>query len=362
MKLTTITLRNFRNIASAELVFREGRTAITGPNGQGKTNLLEAVHLMCETRSFRKGRTRQLTREGQAAFHIDGEFSTEIRGLRKAGVRGENGRMIFELDGLAVGKQSEYFGQFPVVALTPEKMSVSQGGPDLRRRFLDRIMAIVSPSSLDLMMRYRRALKQRGALLQTGGSSSELDVWERELATCGVELVAKRESFLKEFTPLFYEMHRVRFAQEGAADLRYKSQMRDKSLEEVRSVLRDNREMDRRMGTALLGPHRDDLDFLLHGRLLRTFGSQGQHKLFMLCLTLAETAVLHRQTGELPLLLLDDLFGELDDERISLIPLAVDPAIQMLITTTSVRHLGVLGEGNLQVLECLRGEYRECAA
>ena len=362
MKLTSIALRDFRNISSGELEFREARTAITGPNGQGKTNLLEAVHLLCETRSFRKGRTRQLVRQGQAAFHIDGEFSTDLRGFRKAGVRGENGRMIFELDGQAVSKQSEYFGRFPVVALTPEKMAISQGGPDLRRRFLDRIMAIVSPSSLELMQRYRRALKQRSALLQNAGKATELDVWEQELAACGVELVSRRENFLREFLPLFRELHRERFAQEGEAELRYKSQLLGKTRDDFCQELAAHREVDRRMGTATKGPHRDDVDFLLYGRLLRSFGSQGQHKLFMLCLTLAETAVLHRQTGELPLLLLDDLFGELDDERIALIPRAVDAEIQMLITTTSVRHLGVLGESRLQILKCQDGKYHESAA
>ncbi len=405
MRIDEIRVFDFRNIHQAELRFRGSRTVILGSNGQGKTNLLEAVHLLCVTRSFRSHRLQQILRAGQREFRVEGRFSSELRGPRRGRVSSGKEGLIFELDGMPVRRIADYFGSFPLALLSPERLEVSQGEPGNRRRFLDRLISFSSPVYLELLMRYRRALRQRGALLagQAGNAlpqkapaianedGAQLEVWERELTVCGLGIMRRRRGFLEEFRPVFRKIHgedfatdrfdrKIRDASEGTAesaageddsgspaesleaDIRYRSNLSEEDTEE--SLLRrygEQREADRQRGYCTLGPHRDDLEFLLEGRLLRRFGSQGQHKLFILCLVLAETRVLREHSGEQPILLLDDLFGMLDDRRIERIGRAVDPEIQVLISTTSPRHLEVLGEGDFQVFHCEGGTYRESA-
>jgi len=373
VRLERLRIRGFRNIPAAEIVFRGRHTVVLGDNGQGKTNLLEAVHLLCLTKAFRTNRLNQLVRrptlsqdEGaedageDAGFLVEGEFDSLRRGRRRARALLRDGALVFELDGSRC-RGRDYFGQLPLVLLSPESLDVSQGGPDERRRTLDRLLSAASPVYLDLLLRYQRALRQRTALLVRDGSAPELDLWEQELAQGGLELTRRRRQFSAELGQQVQAVHQEHFAPGAVFALGYEPSLdEDWSVEACRAALAAGREGDARRGWTRLGPHRDDLPVLLDGLSLRHYGSQGQHKLFMLCLVLAETRLLRQWTGETPLLLLDDLFGLLDDEKIRALTSAVDPELQVLISTTSLRHLDVLGVG--QVLHCENGRYREDAA
>jgi DNA replication and repair protein RecF len=363
VKLRRIALRRFRNIGEAALEFEQPRIVVLGANGQGKTNLLEAVHLLCITRSFRRVRNDQLATTGQGQFTISATFESSLRGRRSASVTGGRGGLDFELDGEAVRGRSRIFGQFPLVLLSPEKAVISQGGPEQRRRFLDQLICFGSVTYLDTLQRYQRALKQRNSLLMARGGPGDgasLETWETELARLGVDITVRRQRFLEEWVPLFRSIYREEFGQALEADLVYRPGLGERpDAGTLMQELRTRRDRDRARGGTTLGPHRDDLDFLLDGRLLRDYGSQGQHKLFLLGLVLAETRILEQVTGEEPLLLLDDLFGVLDDERIALIGEKVGTRLQMMITTTSPRHLDVLGRRDSQVFHCEQGTYRE---
>lgn len=369
MKLERLRIRGFRNIPAADLVFRSRRAVVLGANGQGKTNLLEAIHLLCHTRAFRTGRLRQLVRQGRAGepeaetFLVEGAIATARRGLRQARAQCQGGALVFELDGERC-RGRDYFGQLPLVLLSPESLQVSQGGPEERRRTLDRLISAASPLYLDHLLRYQRALRQRGALLaQEGARAPGLEAWERELARSGLELTRRRRDFAARLGGRVADLHRRHFRPAAAFALGYEASLDETREEEaVAAALAADREGDARRGWCRLGPHRDELPVTLEDLPLRVFGSQGQHKLFMLCLVLAETELLKELTGEMPLLLLDDLFGLLDDERIQALAAAVDPEAQVLISTTSLRHVELLGPAeDMQVLHCRDGRFSEAA-
>jgi DNA replication and repair protein RecF len=369
VRLERIRIRDFRNIPAAEIVFRSRRVVVLGDNGQGKTNLLEALHLLCLTRAFRTTRMRQLLRQPRdpvggapEAFLVEGDFATSRRGLRQARAQFRDGVLVFELDGNRC-RGRDYFGQLPLVLLSPESLDVSQGGPEARRRTLDRLMSAASPLYLDQLLRYQRALRQRSALLiQQGPQDDGAAVWEEGLARHGLELTRRRRSFVDGLAARVAEIHRRHFHPQGAFGLGYEASL-DEGLDAAaaQAAWAADREGDARRGWTRRGPHRDELPVLLDGLPLRHFGSQGQHKLFMLCLTLAETELLKEMTGEAPLLLLDDLFGLLDDDKIRALAEAVDAEVQVIISTTSLRHVDLLARGagdGAQVLHCAGGTFR----
>jgi DNA replication and repair protein RecF len=370
MRLEGLRIRDFRNIPHADISFQGRRTVVLGDNGQGKTNLLEAIHLLCHTRAFRSSRLKQLQRhpkEGQdlpGPLFLEGDFHTRRAGHRQARALVKEGALIFELDGSRC-RGRDYFGQLPLVLLSPESLDVSQGGPDARRRTLDRLMSAASPLYLDQLMRYQRALRQRGALLaQEGPSAQGVELWEEEMASSAMELGRRRREFMVDLGRRVGDIHLRLFHPEHAFHLSLESSLGPEcDPAQLAAAWARDREGDARRGWARLGPHRDELPVLLDGLPLRSFGSQGQHKLFMLCLTLAETELLTELTGESPLLLLDDLFGLLDDEKIRALAGAVDPALQVIISTTSLRHAELLAElgQDLHVLHCRQGCYTEAA-
>jgi len=372
VRLEGIRVRDFRNIPQAEISFQGSRTVVLGANGQGKTNLLEAIHLLCHTRAFRTSRLKQLLRQGAVEspdaapghFLIEGEFHTQRAGHRQARALLKESALIFELDGKRC-RGRDYFGQLPLVLLSPESLEVSQGGPDARRRTLDRLMSAASPVYLDHLLRYQRALRQRTALLmQEGPRARDLALWEADMAHSATELGRRRRDFMDSLSRRVAEIHQRHFQPPALFQLAWVGSL-DAELDARAAMERwaSEREADARRGWTRSGPHRDELPVTLDGLSLRAYGSQGQHKLFMLCLTLAETELLTELTGERPLLLLDDLFGLLDDEKIRALAGAVDPHLQVIISTTSLRHAELLarGETPLQVLHCRDGQYMEAA-
>jgi DNA replication and repair protein RecF len=327
--LLRLTIRDFRNLASAELEPpREGMVVI-GENGQGKTNLLEAIYYLQLLRSFRGARDADLVRFDTAGFFLssslEGGAASEIavgfepRGGRAA--RRNGARKRVRLNGAEPPRLADALGVFPAVIFSPQDAAIVSGAPAARRRFLDVTLALTSRPYLSALQRYRAALVQRNAAMRgissgTTQVEARVAVWEPALAEHGAVLWRARREWVDRHASRFAELC-ASIGEEGTARMRFVSGMEDpeRAGVELREALERKRTLDIRRGVTHAGPHRDDLEMTLDGRDLRTYGSAGQQRTAAMALRLLEGATLREHARAEPVVLLDDPFAELDARR-----------------------------------------------
>ncbi len=329
-----LQVRSFRNIARADLVFGERFNVLSGDNGQGKTNLLEALYTVATSRSFRA------TRPGELVQH-DGEVASvrasveESGDLREQQVGLRAGARQVKIDGKRPSTLADYAVRTPAVIFHPGEVSLSMGAGSERRRLLDRLSLYLDPSSMAELESYGRALRSRQKTLETRGTSApELGEWEALAVRHGLAVMRARA---RAAEPLG-RMATLAFARIGAPDLtldiRY-APGAPVDEDTYLAALAARRESDRHRGSAHVGPHRDDLSLLLDGRPVRGVASQGQHRAIVLSLKSAEVQVVGESRGVHPLLLLDDVSSELDPARTeALFSFLRDQAGQIFLTTT----------------------------
>ena len=318
-----------------------------GDNGQGKTNLLEAIYVVAALRSFRTSKLGDLVRFGSAGAKLGARVLKDAL-TRVYEVELAPGSRKVRLDGKTVRPLARYFGAFNVVVFTPEDLALPRGAPADRRRFLDRGVFNLEPaylavaSDFDKVLRTRNSvLKQAGQGLLAGGQLDELlAVYDAQLATLAVQIVAARLRFLGVLAPAltqaFSEITRTGLA----ASARYASKLVGLSAEAFEAQLRDSRARDLGAQSTQLGPHRDDIVLELEGREAGSFASQGQLRAIMLAWKTAELSVLGRAHGDPPILLLDDVSSELDPSRNEyLFEHLANLASQCFITTTHASHV-----------------------
>ena len=326
MRLASLNLENYRNIAAASLVPGPELTVICGNNGQGKTNLLEAVWLLTGGKSFRGGKDGELIRRGaeyaalEAATVEDSGKKNEIRLTVGAAGAGRPGRYAVR-NGAPPRRASSLAGSFPSVVFDPGHLSLVKGPPDGRRRFLDAALCQLYPGYLTLYRRYVRVLQQKNSLLRRSPAGQErplaekldlLEVLNVDLAACGEEIQARRRSYLDLLAPMASDNYRQLSHGAEALAITYEAQFEPGGLAARLAARRDE---ELRAGQSLCGPHREDLAFALDGQPARSFASQGQQRSVVLSLKMAEADASARITGERPVLLLDDVLSELDEGR-----------------------------------------------
>jgi DNA replication and repair protein RecF len=332
MILNTIRLKNFRFHEETELSFSRGVNLICGPNGIGKTNVLEAIHFLALTKGFVMASDHVLLRRGESFFELVGEFAGDRR--KRVSVRvayaGVAAKKLF-VNGSEVERKTSHVGEIPVVLLCPQDAALTAGPPVERRRFLDNIISQSSAAYLKDLLRYRRALRQRNELLgrirrrRTDGASAVLEPWTNELVETGSRIVTARMRFCSEFGLKLSAAHERLGDVVERPDLAYRTfdgLPEEADIAGVREAMRQALERvgdgERKRGVTLVGPHRDDLDFTLDGLDVRRYASQGQHRTFGVALKLAQYRYLLDVTGETPIMLLDDVFDNLDGTRIAL--------------------------------------------
>jgi DNA replication and repair protein RecF len=336
MRLLSLNLEDFRNVANAKISFSGDRVFFLGPNGQGKTNLLEAIGLAGNLRSFRKSGMDGLVREGQSRSQTYYRFLDDNGDEREVFLSFRaKGEKILEVDGTRVSRLGEHLGQFPAVTLSSRDFRLIREGPADRRKWLDLLLSSSSPEYFKNLQGYTRSLRERNALLKREASDGELISFEQSLAQCAVALFVMRAKSIPLVSESLVQSYSSLTDEAEAADLQYAPDLAIESIEEYLQKLAAERPRDRIMGSTRKGPHRDDFLFRLQKRDARTFASEGQQRGLVLALRLAEFSYLRQSLARIPLLLADDVLGELDNKRKANFRKLLPPEAQVFATGTT---------------------------
>jgi DNA replication and repair protein RecF len=343
LAVASLSIRDFRNLARVDLQLDPRFNVVAGDNGQGKTNLLEAVYVLATSRSFRTSRLDELVATGAETASIRGVVH-EAEEEREQSVGMRRGLRATRIDGKRPPSLAAYALRTPTVVFHPGALALTAGGGSERRRLLDRIALYASPASLADAASYAKAMRARQRVLERrGDDAGDLDGWEELMVRHGLALSAARSSAAEVLIPAA----RRAFTRIGptALDLRARYvRGAPAEAEAFRSELAQRRARDRARGSATSGPHRDDLELLLGGVAMRGMASQGQHRAVVLALELAEIDVVTEARGVRPVLLLDDVSSELDRERMaSLLEALRQEQGQVLITTTRPELIDAAG-------------------
>lgn len=365
MRLLALEVRNFRNIETADLLPAERATVVVGPNGQGKTNLLEALYLLATLRPLRAARYAELVRFGERRGRVRGRFA--LGGAeREISVEVHTGGREAFVDGKPAKSLTDYFGGVSVVAFTPDDLSVAKGGPEGRRRLLDRAVFNRFPGHLEACRDYQRALKQRNRLLKERAAPALFEAFDEALARAGARVVARRLALVAEMGPRAEGSFEAIAVGDGGLQTRYApSGVGPEALGgepqiagELLAALRRRAPRDQERGFTSVGPHADDLELLLGGRPARSFASQGQQRAVVLALKIAEIENLRASLGRPPLLLLDDVSSELDPARNAyLMEYLRASNLQVFLTTTDERLVRQAAGEDARLLGVERGVF-----
>lgn len=319
MRLDRLMLHQFRSYEQAELDLAPGLTALVGRNGQGKTNVLEAIAYLATFRSFRSATTEVMVRDGAPAAQVRAEGVR--RGDREVLIEAEitrTGRNRVQLNRQRLSRPRDALGVLRVTLFAPDDLAVVKEGPQLRRELVDEVAVALDPRSDSTISTFERILRQRNALLrQCGGrldadASRTLDVWDDKMAPVAEALMARRNEVIDELRPQVRHAYQALAGAEVPVDLRYRPALAPGGFAQALAAQRSE---DVRRGVTTAGPHRDELELILRDASVRTHGSQGEQRSFALALKLGGHQLVTTVVGEAPLLLLDDVFSELDPVR-----------------------------------------------
>ena len=359
MRVKTLSLTNFRNYEQQLITPHEGVTVFAGKNAQGKTNILEALHLCCLGRSHRTPRDEELIRWGAPGALVKIE-TEQLDGTHDVSIAIERAqrkhRKTVRIGARQAERIGELLGHVRGVLFSPEDLQIIKGGPSERRRFLDMELSQLRPSYFYALQRSSRALNQRNALLREIASRPSLmptlDMWDEQLAECGAQIVRERREAVAQLSKSAASAHASLTEGGEALSLRYICQVGDAEdpKEALLARMRAAREDDLRRLSTSVGVHRDDVGVTIDGKDARTFASQGQQRSAVLSLKLAQLELTERESGEAPVLMLDDVMSELDPNRRRQLIERID-RVQTFVTCTDVSDLAGARQGTVYRVE-----------
>jgi len=356
LKVKSICLKNYRNYDNAEVEFADAFNIIYGNNAQGKTNIIEAIFLCASGRSHRTPKDNELLKYGKNFFDIKLEYSRADRNEQIHIVYSNEERKKISINDIPLKKIGGLMGHLNAVIFSPEDLLVIKQGPAERRRFIDITLSQLRPSYFFDLQQYAKILLQRNNLLKSISLNNELadtlEVWDHHLVKTGARIMKARKDFIKRLDVMAAARHEKLTNCEEKLRLEYDPSFKIEETDEEEKIedafrrnIRKNREKELMKGTTLTGPQRDDIDIILNGESTRIYASQGQQRTSVLSMKLAEIDIIKEETGEYPVLLLDDVLSELDDRRKEYLLDSIEK-IQALITSTDKRFFSRNSDGS----------------
>ncbi len=365
LHIKSILLKNYRNYEDLDIRLNKGINILYGQNAQGKTNILESIHLLSTGKSHRSQKDSELIRWNQDDARIKIAYEKENEEQSIEMYLHRNTKKQIKLNGVKLTKIGELIGNLHTVIFSPDHMKIIKEGPSERRRFVDIIMSQAKPGYYYHLVQYLKVLEQRNNLLLEGKKNEKLlktiDVWDEQLAEFGSRLIKSRALFIRRINEYAEEIHYRITRDREKLDIRYKSSVPygEENETEIKKRFRENlydfREIDARRGLTHKGPHRDDVLIYIDGNEARTFSSQGQQRTALLSLKLAELEYIKNETNDVPVLLLDDVFSELDTQRQYFL-IEFISSIQTIITCTDVEHLNKFQITDMSVFHVIEGK------
>lgn len=336
MRFTTIALSNYRNIELARLNVDSKRVFFYGKNGQGKTNLLEAIGFSTTLRAFRAKENEVLIGPDSDYAEIVYQVKRDNDGVEESRIRiKRRGKEVWS-DGEAVKRASEFVGRLPTVVLSSGDLGIARGSPSMRRRYLDTFLCGVDRSYYSALQRYQKALQERNALLKSRPDPALLAAFEAQLVEPGLELIRSRKKALLLLNELAQDFYALLSDKAESIGVEYQANFDCESSEDYIQQFVKSRPRDLALQSTGKGPHRDDYRLLLNGKLAADYASDGQQRSIVLSLAFAMIAYWRKHFGVAPVVLADDILGELDPERRRRFWKAMDSDLQLFATGTEL--------------------------
>lgn len=345
MFVKRLQLINFRNYSNLDINFNQGINVLYGLNAQGKTNLLEAINFCAIGKSMRTNKEKEVIKIGQDLAKIKVEVQDENSKRSIEILFSKKNKKTIKINGIAIHKIGELMGELPCVFFSPDGLKLVKESPEDRRRFMDIAISQTSKEYFYLLGKYEKVLDHRNKLLKSSNSidiiKNQIFIWDKQLSDIGSKIILFRQKFLQDLSPLANLAHSYLTSSQENLTLSYSGACGN-SEEEINKILLNNLEKnlqkDFSLGYTSFGPHRDDIKILVNDIDIKSFGSQGQQKTTALSMKLAELEIIKNKTGKMPILLLDDVFSELDIKRRKKL-INFCSKTQTLITTTDIENI-----------------------
>ncbi len=319
MHLKKISLFNYKNFSEANFEFVDKINCFVGQNGIGKTNVLDAIYHLSNGKSYFNPQTVQNIKHGEDFFVIDGEFEINNRNELITSSLKKGQKKILKRNGKVYDKFSEHIGFIPLVIISPIDRDLIVEGSEARRKFMDSVISQLDSNYLNQLIHYQKIISQRNALLKYFAlnhvfENDTLSIYNEQLDTHATTIFEKRKEFIEQFVPIFNQHHQAITGSQETVQLIYQSHLFEHNLQ---SLLEENINKDRALHYTSVGIHKDDLSFEIDHYPIKKFGSQGQQKSFLIALKLAQFEFIKNKSGLKPILLFDDIFDKLDENRVT---------------------------------------------
>ena len=338
MNLEQIHILNFKNISEKTLFFTKKINCFVGKNGQGKTNLLDAIYYLAFGKSYFNPIALQNIKHNEEFFVVEGSFNKNSKPEQIVCSLKKGQKKVLKRNGKVYDKFADHVGLIPLVMISPSDQDLISEGSETRRKFIDLVISQQDHHYLQQLIQYQKTISQRNALLKYFAlnrvfDTDTLTIYNEQLHALGSEIYQKRNEFIKEFHPIFTKYHQQITGNNELVEIRYDSQLHNKPLIEL---FDEFLQKDRLLQYTSVGIHKDDLLFEINGYSIKKYGSQGQQKSLLIALKLAQFDFIKKQSGVLPILLFDDIFDKLDADRVQqIIQMVNDSAFgQLFITDT----------------------------